>query len=374
MRRVGLIVVIALLSVVVATIAVQRRSSVPAVGASGPFIPGLAQLVKGARVVEILGGNTSVKLRLDGDTWVVATSGDYPAQASQLRGLLNELAALELDEALTSRPERLGELELAWPDASNQARLLRILGEDDQPIVEVVLGKERGAPRGQYVRRLAESQAWRVRGAVSVQADGGGFLDRTLLTLPDGEVTEIEYDGLRLKHQSGSAESPAPAGLAAWEPSTEGAVAWSDAQVAEAKAVLPGTLSRLEFEQVRKAQPLPEGCDSLRTITFTTPGAIVRLNLHDEGEEVWMTIQTQPLAAEGAAQPAEAAHEPGEPSVPDWGKLAARVADWEFQLSQWKAAQLKRLRSDEAGPSSLSPSGGTLLPPANAPIIPAPPG
>lgn len=374
MKRLGLIVVIALTSVVVATIAVQRRAAAPSVGGSGPFIPGLAEQVKGAKAVELLGGATSVRLRLDGEAWVVASSGDYPAQSSQLRGMLNELAALELDEALTSRPERLGELGLAWPDSSSQARLLRILGDGDTPIVEVVLGNERGAPRGQYVRRLAENQAWRVRGAVSAQADASGFLDRSLLTLPEGEVTEVEYEGLRLKHQSGTPESPAPQGLAAWEPSTEGPVAWSDAQVAEAKSVLPGTLSRLEFEQVRKAQPLPEGCDSLRSVTFTTPGATVRLNLHDEGDEAWMTIEARPTAVEASAPPSDTASDPGETAVPDWGKFAAHVAGWEFQLSQWKAGQLKRLRSEETGPSSLSPSGGTLLPPANAPIIPPPPG
>jgi hypothetical protein len=332
---------------VLATVAIlmMRGGSAP-VHAGQSFVPGLADRASTIGAVEVLRANATIRLERSPDgAWSITTNDGYPVHTELVRALIVSLGSLELHEPMTTKPDRHGELGLAWPDALGRARRVRLLPA--QPggaaIADVVLGEERAQPDTIFVRTFDQPETWRARGRVQLPGDALGWIDRSLLALPDAELISASIRGLTLTRP---AEAPAAGGPPpAWSSAVAPDATWSESQIQSAQTGLAPFLQRLELEGVRRirAQALPE---PLYSPVFEAQGATIRVNGHKESDGVWFSLEVLPRPGVPVADQSNSGR--GDPFVPDYTALAQRVDGWEFRMPSWKAEALERTASASA--------------------------
>ena len=349
-RIIGIVLGAAAL-VATASLLVARRGATTERAAGAPFLAGLEARAGEIAAVEVLRGNATVRLERAGDgSWTVASSDGYPARGELVRALLVSLAGLTVEDRMTAKKERHGELGLAWPDPEGKARLVRFLsaGPGAAPVGELVVGEERFSPDAVFVRLPGQDQTWRTRGRVQVPADALAWLDRTLFALPAGETVEARLDGITLRAPEAVTEAPA-APPSAWTATVEDAEVphWTEAQRESARTGLPSFLDRLELDGVRRARA-DAAKEPRWSPYFETRSATVMLRGHREADGTWFTVEVTPKPGAAAAEPPK---REGDPYVPDWGKLATSLAGWEFRMPAWKADTLARMRAPAETPA-----------------------
>jgi hypothetical protein len=346
-RTTALILSAASACVGLAVFAVTRGTKTAETEPGGPFVGGLREAQASIDRIEVSRGGKDVTLVREGGNWTVASRDGYPARFEEVKGLISGLESLAIDQRMTARRERHGELALAWPDESGRGARVRVLA-GDTPVAEVVLGEERANPRSQFVRRLDEDQCWRVLGSVMVDVEPRSWVDAELLSLPEGEVEAVSVHGLEIKGvMQGAAEGVAGADGRKTFTATEavdlvaaGDFAWTDMRKAAAVRSLPGWLARLEFEDVRKATG--GAVDPAISPTFDMVRGTLKVNAVRDGESVWISFEATPKA--GAPSPDEINARrkyPGDPFVPDWAEFAKKHAGWEYKLPGWKLGSLE---------------------------------
>ena len=354
-RRTAITVAVAAAALVGAAAWLSRsRDMTPERARGSAMLPNLESRAGEVGAVELLRGNATVRLDRTADGgWALAGNDGYPARGELVRAMLVSIAGLAVDDRMTAKRGRHGELGLAWPDAEGKARLVRFLPRNpgEPPVAEIVLGEERFAPDSVFVRLPAEDQTWRALGRVQVPADALAWLDRGMVTLPAGETTKVAFDGITVSLPASDGEprpgAPRPAWTAAV--SDEERANWSEEQVESARLGLPSYLERLEFDGVRRARP-DAAKDPKWTLDFETKSASVSIRGHEEADGVWFTASALPRPGFTAPPPPKY---DGDPHVPDWARLDASWGGWEFKLPQWKADTLRRMRAAaEASPES----------------------
>lgn len=359
MNRTVVLGAVAAVGLVALSIYFTRRSGPsPLPEAGDAAFPEIVAIANDVDRIELAGLSSSIKLQrvpagAGGEpTWIVETSGGYPARFDAVKGLLAGLSGLRIDQPTTAKPERFAEIGLNWPDPESKARYVKLTTNDGQSH-EVLLGNERANPRSQYVRRLAENQSWRVRGSVTADLEPKSWFDAELITLPNDETIGATIDGLTIRKGPGETD---------WSHVlAEGATGWDDASIASAKGTLPAFLTRLEFEDVRPLEAVDgkvrwDGVE--REVEFDTIRGAVKIGLRSGPEGTWMRLDThaKPDAPSAAEINAKRKY-PGDPFVPDWDAFRTKVATWEFLMPEWKVNALAGARKPEAAPAAEGESG-----------------
>ncbi len=124
MRRnavIGIVVGAAAL-VGVAFLMARGRGVTPERVRGSALVAGLESRAADIGAIELQRGNAKVRLeRQAGDRWIVATSDGYPARTELVRALLVSISGLTIDDRMTAKKDRHGELGLAWPDESGKS-------------------------------------------------------------------------------------------------------------------------------------------------------------------------------------------------------------------------------------------------------------
>ena len=350
----------------------QGRGTTPDRARGSAMLPALKERAEEIGAIEVLRGNATVRLERNPDgSWIVATSESYPARNELVRALVASMGELTVEERMTARKDRHGELSLAWPDESGNARLVRFLPKDPlAPIVaEVVVGEERFSPDAVFVRQPDQDQTWRARGRVQLPYEANGWIDRTLLSLPSDEATSVSFAGITVNRPAEPSDAAPGTPRAAWTATVDDheRAQWTKEQEDSARMSLPSWFERLEFDAVRRAR-VDAAADPAWTVSSELRTATLTMSGHEEGGFVWFTVAAVPREGAPAPKPAE---REGDPFVPDWAKFAQRTSGWEYQLPAWKADTLRRLReAPKAEPGDASPDGVPTVPPAAPQIGP----
>ena len=166
------------------------------VARDAPLFPQLPAQAAGVRRIEIVSAAGRVTLHGKDAHWRVAEKHDFPASPSKVRVLLEDLAGLTLIEPRTADPQRHAALDLNLPDASTgRGVLVRVLGENDGVLAQVLLGKPRAAagqgPRQVYLRVPDENQTWLAEGKADVQRTPSLWLREEVVNLPQDQVRQV---------------------------------------------------------------------------------------------------------------------------------------------------------------------------------------
>jgi hypothetical protein len=355
----------------------KGRSSWERVVRGEPFLPSISDLAPKLVKIELMRGKDRRELRKDGETWTLVTSDGYPVRFEEVKGLVAGLSSLKTDERMTAKKERYGELALAWtnetPDESGRGARVRLFTSTDEgatPEVDIVLGEERANPRAQFVRRFSEDQCWRVLGSVLVDIEPRRWVEAELLSIPDGEVRGVTFNGLTLVGTEGAdgrvtyaAVDPASP-LAALGTPTD--FVWTDARKEVAIRTLPNWLARLELDDVRRQKVATP--DPALSASFDMVRGTLKVNAVRDGDSVWISFEAAPKEGAPSADEINAKKKyPGDPYIPDWKAFAAKHAGWEYKLPAWKLTSLEeasKVPDEGDGAEPADPNQPTRIPSA----------
>ena len=139
--------------------------SLPAIAASAAPAPGerafpaLAAKLGDVGSVGIKRNALSLTFVRDGDNWVVAEKGNYPAAAGKVRQIALGLADAVLVESKTQKAEFYPRLDVEDP-GSGKSTLVTLKDKSGATLAEMIIGKRRydrlgTGTDGIYVRKLA---------------------------------------------------------------------------------------------------------------------------------------------------------------------------------------------------------------------------
>ena len=289
------------------------------------MFPGLAAKLKDAARVEIVYQGKTTAIESKNGRWGLADRAGYPIEDKRLHEMLTAVTEMRLVEPRTSDPAQLARLGVDDPmKANSTARLLRIVGTDGKPFLEVVLGHRRVRSQGKvdeqiYARRPNETQSWLADGAPHADSDVGLWFDRDLTNIDNARIASVAVDRngekLLFKREGEKLTLAEPAE----HPKLE------EYRLEDVARAFQG----LTLQEVRPAsQPIG---DKVGSATFaTTDGLTLTVTLFRADKDVWAVF-----GAVGADKVADEA-----------AALQKKFDGWIFEVGSWKEKSMTPLLSD----------------------------
>ena len=265
----------------------------------------------------------------DGDNWLVAEKGNYPAAAGKVRQIVLGMADLLLVEPKTQRAEFYPRLDVEDP-GNGKSTLVTLKDKSDAALAELIIGKRRydrlgTGTDGIYVRKPGDTRAWLARGSLEFSDQLSSWLDRRILDISQKQIakaTLTQPDGTKLVISRAKPEDKftvegAPADAKFKSDTTTGEPALA--------------LETLDLDDVEPATELPVPDKDIVTASFTTfDGLTVDVRMLDTDDTHWVALSA---AGSGAAE-AEAK------TINDNGSR------WTYAIPSYKATQLKMKLAD----------------------------
>jgi hypothetical protein len=302
-----------------------------------PAFPALAAKLGDVASVTVSRNGTTMTLIRDGDSWLVAEKGNYPANAPKISQIVRAMADLTLVEPKTQKPDLYPRLEVEDP-GNGKSALVAVKDKSGGDLAQAIVGKRRydrlGAGNdGVYLRKPGEAQTWLARGTLDASGDPASWLDRQIIDISEKKIAKVtltQPDGTRLV-----ISRAAPDASFAVEDAP------ADAKFkSESTTRGPATaLETLDLDDVKPAGELPVPDKDVVTASFTTfDGLILDLRLIERDKTNWIAISA---AGSGSAE-AEAK------------KVEDKVSHWVYAIPAYKANLLKTKLADLLEPPKAS--------------------
>ena len=340
MQKQGLILLAAatLALVVLAVVAIATGDRGVSRAAPGePALPGLAAELGDVTSVGIRRSALTLTFVREGDSWLVAEKGNYPAAAGKVRQIVLAMADLTLVEPKTQKADFYQRLEVDEP-GTGKSTLVTLKDKSGTPLAELIIGKRRydrlGAGNdGVYVRKPGDSQAWLARGSLEFSEQLSSWLDRRILDIPQKRIAKVSLtqpDGTRLV-----ITRAAPDAMFTVEDAPADAKFKSETTTGEPALAL----ETLDLDDVKPQAELPVPDKDVVTGSFTTfDGLTVEVRVLDRDNTHWLALS----AAGSGASEAEAK------------EIDAKTGSWTYAIPSYKATQLKMKLSDLLEPAKGS--------------------
>jgi len=327
---------LALVVLAVVAIATGDRGVSRAVPGARAF-PDLAAKLGDVGSVGIKRQALSLTFVRDGDNWLVAEKGNYPAAAGKVRQIVLGMADLLLVEPKTQRAEFYPRLDVEDP-GNGKSTLITLKDKSAAELADLIIGKRRydrlgTGTDGIYVRKPGDTQAWLARGSLEFSDQLSSWLDRRILDIPQKRIakaTLTQTDGTQLVISRAKPEDKftvegAPADTKFKSDTTTGEPALA--------------LETLDLDDVKPATELPVPDKNVVTASFTTfDGLTVDVRMLDKDDTHWVALSA---AGSGVA-------EPEAKTINDEGSR------WTYAIPSYKATQLKMKLADLLEPGKGS--------------------
>jgi hypothetical protein len=336
MQKRGLILLAAatLALVVLAIVAIATGDRGVSRAAPGErAFPALAAKLGDVGSVGIKRNALSLTFVRDGDNWLVAEKGNYPAAAGKVRQIVLALADAVLVEPKTQKADFYSRLDVEDP-GSGKSTLVTLKDKSGAALAEMIIGKRRydrlgTGTDGIYVRKLGDTQAWLARGSLEFSDQLSSWLDRRILDIPEKAIL-TQPDGTKLVISRGKPEdkftvedAPADAKFKSETTTSEPAMA----------------LESLDLDDVRPVAEMPVPDKDVVAASFTTfDGLTVDVRLLDKDDMHWVALSA---TGSGAAE-AEAK------------AINDKASRWTYAVPSYKATQLKMKLADMLEPAKGS--------------------
>jgi Domain of unknown function (DUF4340) len=273
----------------------------------------------------------------EGDGWLVAEKGNYPAAAGKVRQIVLAMADMTLVEPKTQKADFYPRLDVEDP-GSGKSALVTIKDKSGARLAELIIGKRRydrlGAGNdGIYVRKPGDAQAWLARGSLEFSDQVSSWLDRRILDIPEkriATVTLTQPDGAKLVITRAKPEDKFVVEDAPPDAKFKSDTATSEPAMA---------LEALDLDDVKPVAEMPIPEKGVVTASFTTfDGLTVEARLLDQDNLHWVA-----LTASGSGQ-AEA----------EAKQIADNVSHWTYAIPLYKANQIKTKLADLLEPAKGS--------------------
>jgi hypothetical protein len=340
MQKRSLILLAAATLVLVALAIVALATGGHGVSRAGPdhrALPGLADKLGQVASVEVRRSSLNLTFVRDGNSWLVAQKGDYPAAGGKIRRIVLAMADMTLVEPKTRAPSLYPRLEVEDP-GKGKSTLVTLKDKSGAAIAALIVGKRRydrlGAGNdGVYVRKPGDPQAWLARGSLDFSDDMANWLDRRIVDISDNRVAKVT-----LTQADGTSLVLSRAG-----PDAKFAVVGAPANVKYKDETALGepamALETLDLEDVRPAAKLPVPDKGVTAVSYATfDGLTVSLKLLQHDNKDWIAV-----AATGSGKAAAEAK-----------KIDDRVSRWIYAIPSYKAKMMETKLADLIEPAKGS--------------------
>lgn len=299
--------------------------------------PGLAAKLADVASVTVVRSGSTVTLIRDGDSWLVAENGNYPANAAKISQVVLAMTDLMLVEPKTHNPDLYPRLEVEEP-TKGKSSLVSVKDKYGATLAELIIGKRRydrlgTGNDGVYLRKSSDAQAWLARGSLDPSGERSSWLERRILDIPESRIAKVtltQADGSKLVISRAAADAKF---------AVEDAPADAKFKSETAIAGPAMALESLDLDDVKPATELPVPDKDVVTAAFTTfDGLTVDIRLLDRDTTNWIAIST---AGSGGAE-AEAK------------KIGEKVSRWTYAIPAYKANQIKTKLADLLEPAKGS--------------------
>jgi hypothetical protein len=280
---------------------------------------------------------TTMTLIRDGDNWLVAEKGNYPANAAKISQIVRAMADLTLVEPKTQNPDLYPRLEVEDP-GNGKSALLAVKDKSGGDLAQAIVGKRRydrlGAGNdGVYLRKPEEAQSWLARGTLDPSGDPASWLDRQIIDISEKKIAKVtlsQADGSKLVISRSAPEEKF---------AVEGAPADTKFK-SETTTSGPATaLETLDLDDVKPGGELPVPDKDVVTASFTTfDGLTVDMRLMERDKTDWIAI-----SAAGS-----------DSTEADAKKIEDKVSHWTYAIPAYKANLLKTKLADLVEPAKGS--------------------
>jgi hypothetical protein len=258
----------------------QRNRTADAHG--GALLPSLAGELNTVTSLSVRrgGAKPTVTVHLRDGRWTVAERGDYPADVSKLRKLLQALSDAKITEEKTANPASfavIGVEDPALPGATGAE--ISIEAQDGKHTV--IIGKPVG--EGNFARRGGENASYSVEPAISFEAEPRYWIEPKLLDIAAAGIQSIEVE---------PAQGAAYAiHRAAQNFTLDGVPPGRKAADAALLAPSPTTYSSLTADDVAAASSLDFSKPTVTIITLSD-GNVITLTGAVIGDKHWIQLQS----------------------------------------------------------------------------------
>jgi len=299
--------------------------------------PALAARLGDVASVTVSRDGTTMTLIRDGDNWLVAEKGNYPANAAKISQIVRAMADLTLVEPKTQNPDLYPRLEVEDP-GNGKSTLVAVKDKSGGDLAQAIVGKRRydrlGAGNdGVYLRKPGEAQSWLARGTLDPSGDAASWLDRQIIDISEKKIAKVtltQADGSKLVISRSAPEAKF---------AVEDAPADAKFKSETATSGPATALETLDLDDVKPAGELPVPDKNVVTASFTTfDGLTVDLRLMERDKADWIAI-----SAAGSG-PAEA----------NAKKIEGKVSLWTYAIPAYKANLLKTKLADLIEPAKGS--------------------
>jgi Domain of unknown function (DUF4340) len=341
MQRRNLILLAAATAVLVVLAIVALATGDRGVSRAAPgerAAPALAAKLGDVASVTLWRNGSTLTLVRDGDSWLVADKGNYPANAGKISQIVRAMADLTLVEPKTQKPDLYPRIDVEDPGKGKSASIT-VKDKSGATLAELIVGKRRydrlGAGNdGVYLRKPGDPQAWLARGSLDPSGEVSSWLDRRILDIPEkriAKVTLTQADGTKLV-----ISRSAPEAKFSVEDAPADAKFKSDTTISG-----PATaLETLDLDDVKPSSDLAIPDKDVVTASFTTfDGLNIDVRLLDRDKTDWIAI-----SASGSGTEAES----------EAKKIDQKVARWTYAIPGYKANLLKTKLADLLEPAKGS--------------------
>ena len=300
-------------------------------------LPALATKLGDVGSVGIKRSALSLTFVRDGDNWLVAEKGDYPAAAGKVRQIVLAMADLLLVQPKTQQAEFYPRLDVEDP-GSGKSTQVTLKDKAGATLAALIIGKRRfdrlgTGTDGVYVRKPGDTQAWLARGSLEFSDQLSSWLDRRILDIPEKRIakaTLTQPDGTKLVITRAKPEDKFTV-----EDAPADAKFKSETTTSEPAMVLEA----LDLDDVKPAAEMPVPDKDVVTGSFTTfDGLTVDVRLLDKDDAHWVALSA---TGSGSAE-AEAK------------AIGDKASRWTYAIPSYKATQLKMKLSDLLEPAKAS--------------------
>lgn len=309
--------------------------------------------------IELQAAKTKTTLVRGAEQWTVANRDNFPADAKAIKRLLLQLADLQIVEAKTGLPENYGRIGVAAPGAGSDSLLIELHGAKNNKLLAVILGKVRdgGQKKQRYVRRADEPQSWLVNGTIDGTADPITWLDARIADIDTARVRHLE-----ITPQEGPAVVIEKARPKDNFFDLRNVPAGREARSKALVSSLGALLLDLRFNSVGAATRFAGVKPLRRTKVQTFDGLLVQVEEFEADGKTFARFDFDydpklvhdDVAKDGTAAPpadATATDKPGndaekESVQQEAARLKARVADWVYELPDYKTRLLSKRLDD----------------------------
>jgi Domain of unknown function (DUF4340) len=332
MQKRSLIPLAAATVVLVVVAAVALATGGYSVNRAGPdqrALPGLADKLGDVASVSVRRGGLDLTFMRDGNDWLVAQKGDYPAASGKIRRIVLALADMTLVEEKTREPDLYPRLEVEG-SGNGKSTLVTLRDKSSTVLARVIVGKQRydrlgAGNNGVYVRKPGHPQSWLARGSLDFSDDTANWLDRKIVDIPDDRVEKVS-----LTQPDGSTLV-----LNRAVPNAKFAVAGAPANAKYKDETALGepamALETLDLDDVQPATKLRVPDKRVTAASYTSfDGLTVSLRLFQHDNRNWIA-----LAAAGSGK-----------AIAEARTIDNRVSRWVYAIPSYKAKMMETRLAD----------------------------